>query len=276
MLRSLCLLLVLLNLGLLAVFAWFVVEPAPRPPYDGPGITLLREIDPAAMRGDGATRPGPAADAVAEAPAAGNEAGPGEIDPAAGDGELEPAAGDGEPAATDDGELALSDTEIATVGPGADGCISIGPFALPTEADAAMATLTSAGFAPRRSTRETEVWDGYWVYIERIASQAEARAIAAELAENGIGDTQVIASSERGTLLSIGVFSDIARAVVQADRVNDVGYAATIADSMRTTQTHWLEVVLTSEDSIGLDLLAAPGRISRLEQRACDPEAATD
>ncbi|HUF72183.1 MAG TPA: hypothetical protein VMR74_04720 [Gammaproteobacteria bacterium] len=262
-LRSLFLLLVLVNLGLLAVFAWFVTEPAPRQAYDGPTITLLRELDPATMRRDNA----PAAlaprteTAAAEAVAAGgaDRADPGDA-----------------AASARDAEIAAADFGLAAPGPEAAGCISVGPFALPTEADVASEALTAEGFAPRRTTRETEVWDGYWVFIETIEGQAEARAIAADLAENGISDTQVIASSDRGTLLSIGVFSDIARAAAQADRVNDVGYAATIADSMRTTQTHWLDVEVTSEESIGLDTLAEPGRISRLEQRACVVDEATD
>jgi len=261
-LRSLFLLLVLVNLGLLAMFAWFVIEPAPRPAYDGPAITLLRELDPATMRRNNA----PAAlaprteTAAAEASVGGND----RADP------------DEAASSARDTDIAAADFGLAAPGPPAAGCISVGPFALPTAADVASEALTAEGFAPRRTTRETEVWDGYWVFIETIESQAEARAIAADLAENGIGDTQVIASSDRGILLSIGVFSDIARAAAQADRVNDVGYAATIADSMRTTQTHWLDVEVTSDDSIGLDTLAEPGRISRLEQRACVVDEATD
>lgn len=267
MLRSLFLLLVLANLGLLAVFSWFVTEPAPRPPYDGPGITLLRELDPASMGGDSAPPPGRQGGADAGEASAGGDAGLADLDGP------EFRVVDGEIAAAGF-DLAAPDFDLA-VSPAA-GCISIGPFALPTEADVAAEALVAEGFAPRRTTRETEVWDGYWVFIESIENQAEARTIAAELAENGIDDTQVIASSERGTLLSIGVFSEIARAATQADRVNDVGYAATIADSMRTTQTHWLDVELTSEDSIGMDSLAEPGRISRLEQRACTAAEATD
>jgi hypothetical protein len=274
-LRSLFLLLVLLNLGLLATFAWFVDEPASRPAYDGPGITLLRELDPATMRRAGA----PAAlarrtGAVAAEAEAAEGADP--ADANAPEGFPDDFSAELPEDFPDDAGVAAADFALAAPGPAAAGCISIGPFSLPTQADAAAEALTAEGFAPRRTTRETEVWDGYWVFIETIGDQAEARAIAADLAENGIGDTQVIASSERGTLLSIGVFSDIARAATQADRVDDAGYSATIADSMRTTQTHWLDVELTSEDSIGLDTLAEPGRISRLEQRACVADDATD
>ena len=79
----------------------------------------------------------------------------------------------------------------------------------------------------------------------------------------------MIPNSDSGTLLSLGVFSEIARAASQAARVDELGYEATIADSMQTTETQWLDVTLTSEQSIVLELLQAPGTISRLEQRPC-------
>ena len=46
--RNLFLLLVLMNLGVLAWVRWIDPAPAPIAAYDGPGITLLRELDPEA------------------------------------------------------------------------------------------------------------------------------------------------------------------------------------------------------------------------------------
>jgi hypothetical protein len=265
MLRSLFLLLVLLNLGVLATFSWFVKAPEPRPDYEGPGITLLREVDPASLGApdalvDGSAEPVP----VSEPAAVGDseQAGGGEVNADAN---------------ADDGEVpAVAETLVPAAQPGPDRCISIGPFTTDGEVDTAMQALKDAGFAPTLSTREAEVWDGYWVFIDRLEDQAAARQVAAELAENGISDTQVIPGSDRGTLLSIGVFSDIRRAGTQADRVRQIGYDATIANSMKTSSTQWLDVVLTSEESIALDLLQEPGRISRLQQVACRVEPATD
>jgi hypothetical protein len=131
-----------------------------------------------------------------------------------------------------------------------------------------MDTLVDAGFEPSRATREKEVWDGYWVYIEQIGDIATARSVQADLADNGIEDTQIV-STDSGNLLSLGVFSEITRAGSQAERVNQVGYEATIADNLTTTETLWLDVTLTSEQSLALDMLQAPGRISRLEFQSC-------
>ena len=49
--RNVFLVLVLVNLVVLAYMQWVVERPEPRAPFEGPGITLLREAD----RGDPAT-----------------------------------------------------------------------------------------------------------------------------------------------------------------------------------------------------------------------------
>lgn len=274
-LRSLFLLLVLLNLGVLAIFSWFVKEPEPRPDYEGPGITLLREVDPASLGS-----PDELVDGTAEPVTVSEPATVGDSEQAADDSEQ---AADGEGIADADTDAGAGDGEVPAIAdklvpaePGPDRCISIGPFTADGEVATAMQALTGAGFTPTRSTREAEVWDGYWVFIDRLEDQAAARQVAAELAENGVTDTQVIPGTDRGTLLSIGVFSDIRRAGTQADRVRQIGYDATIANSMKTSSTRWLDVVLTSEESIALDLLQEPGRISRLQQVACGEAPAAD
>ena len=246
--RNLFLLLVLLNLGALAFFSWVIGEPEPSPAYDGAGIMLLRELDADApiMRSNSRATQAEVSDVVEEGSVAVDETPVEQLSNSIDD-----------------------DTVDEATEPQLSRCISIGPFAEPPEADAAMATLAEAGFDPSRSMREVEVWDGYWVYIEQIEDMAAARSIQADLAENGLEDTQIISALGRGNLLSLGVFSEITRAASQAERVNRIGYEATIADNMTTTETHWLNVMLSSEQSIAPESLQGPGRISRLELLSC-------
>lgn len=244
MIRNVFLLLVLANLGVLAWTSWFDAAPQPGPLYDGPRITLLRELDPASL------------DARAAAAAAG---GPGPS-AAGGDAAPPPAAG--------------QETAAAAVAaePVADRCIAIGPFEAMADADAAASTLREAGFEPTLATEEREVRDGFWVFIEQIESLERAREIDAALAEAGLEDAYPITGSDRGVLISLGVFSDLARAATQADRVGRLGYEATIAESTRPEQTHWLDLRLSGEESRALDLVQEPGRISRFEERECEPD----
>ena len=255
--RNLVLFLVLANLGALAWFGWFRAAPTPGPRFDGPGITLLREADPDAailsLR--------PTEEPSDTAPVALEEL---SLVVPANDSTLSP-------------DQVIAETESEAIESEADAaapvafsrCIAIGPFTEPDVADSAQATLIEAGFEPGLTIVEEEVWAGYWVYIERVDSLEEAQAIDAELDENGIEEAYVIADSESGNLISLGVFSETARAVTQADRVGRLGYTATIADSTRLEETRWLEINLNGDETVELDSLQAPGRISRLEERDC-------
>jgi hypothetical protein len=268
-LRNLFLLLVLLNLGAWAFFNWVIGEPEPTPMYDGAGITLLRELDP-----DAPLSRSPGADV-----SPGGGAVSAELSAAVADVESllvdEPLAEDAAALAELNSNEVVVSEELPPIGDDdptlaqVDRCISIGPFSDVPGADAAMAVLAEAGFAPTRSIREVEVWDGYWVYIAQIDGVTAARAIQADLAENGLDDTQVISGTERGTLLSLGVFSEITRAGAQAERVNRIGYEATISDNLATRETQWLDVMLNDAQSIELESLQAPGQISRLELLPC-------
>lgn len=232
--RNIILLLLLANFGVWAFFSWVVSDAPVSESYSGPGITLLRELSPEERRS------------------------------------IASATGASEP----DFVTPPNDPEARSANVvGAPGrCISIGPFAEADDADAAMETLLEAGIEPTRTTREAQVWDGYWVYVGEIESMDQAREIQAELAAIDLDDTLVLPNSESGILISLGVFSETVRAMNLAERVRELGFEATIADSLSTTETHWLDVTLTSDESIALELLQEPGRISRLEQMACVDE----
>jgi hypothetical protein len=271
--RHLVLVLVLANLGVLAVFAWFVDEPVPSPEYDGPGITLLRELDPnTPIARSVAAVPQAAAPSVeADSPNAAEPEAPVDDNRSANESANESAP----PAETTSAELAaeaaIAAEQVEITGTELGRCVSIGPFPTEAAAESAFDTLVEAGFEPERAVREVEVWDGYWVYIGQVGDLAAARLVQAELAGDGLDDTQIVSTAGNGNLLSLGVFSEITRAGAQAERVNRIGYEATIADNLTTADTEWLNVTLTSEQSLALDMLQAPGQISRLELLDCLP-----
>jgi len=250
--------LVLANLGVAAWFAWVVPGPDLPAPYDGPTITLLREINDGAATLTGASGSTPAASDVLPADAAV-------------DGEPPSDTGAAADASTDGAAAAVGDrAPTLATGPAGDRCIAIGPFTDPVQADTAQATLTDAGFDTTLNVTQEEIWDGYWVFIGRLATMDAARDALARLAEAGIADAYVIPNSDSGILVSLGVFSDISRAGVQADRAGRLGLEATITGRTRTAETRWLELTLSGEESVALDLLQEPGRIRRLEERSCE------
>jgi hypothetical protein len=242
----------LANLGFWAWVHWVTPEPVPPEPYDGPRITLLRELPP-----DSPLRSPPPA--VGEQPAA---------DPAGAESDDTAAA----PPAAD------SVPSSAAAFPAADEvslrCIVLGPFAEPAAAGRVETRLAGEGIAAERFTAEGEIWDGYWVYIEQIDSRDRAREMLAELTGAGIEDAYVIPGSDSGILISLGVYSDITRAGAQTERVGRLGFKTTIAERTRTADAIWLKLSVSDSPTDVLAMVQEPGRINRLEQRDCD--AATE
>ena len=251
--RNIVLALLLANFAVWALFNWVIDEPPFREAYDGPSITLISEVAP---RLDSAgVAPSAAFEAAAPTEAVASDRLSAEADAAA-------LAAASLPTEVPELTERAADSSFGR-------CIAIGPFPQVAEAESAMATLVEAGFEPTRTIREAEVWEGYWVYVGAIDNLDSARSIRDELVNNGLDDAYILPNADSGILISLGVFSETTRAMALTARVRQIGYEATIADSMATRETHWLEVMLSSEESVALEVLQAPGRISRLEQLAC-------
>ncbi|HEY8519569.1 MAG TPA: SPOR domain-containing protein [Gammaproteobacteria bacterium] len=231
--RNLFLALVLANLAFAAWHLWFS-EPEPLPPAartGGPSITLMSEAAPAGASVT-PTEPSP---------------------------RVQPPAG-----------ADVVAVPAAAAAPAAPRCVSVGPFRELSQAATAAANLRAAGYDPTQRVAEGEVWVGYWVYIERIPTEDEANEILANLRANGISDSYVIPDSGGNNLISLGVFSEIGRAGTRREQVRALGYEPTVTDRTRRGTVYWVDVLLDPGQTLDFEVLQVPGRILRLEQRACE------
>ncbi|MEO8466754.1 MAG: SPOR domain-containing protein [Gammaproteobacteria bacterium] len=154
-------------------------------------------------------------------------------------------------------------------GEGAGRCTTIGPFRELSQAATAASTLRMSGFDPQQRVAEGDIWIGYWVYIQAIPSVDEANKILAKVRESGIADSYVIPNSDSGNLVSLGVFSEISGVSRRRDEVRALGFEPHVVDRTRRATVYWVEVMLRADQTIDFESLQPPGRIMRLEQRAC-------
>ncbi|HVS23357.1 MAG TPA: SPOR domain-containing protein [Gammaproteobacteria bacterium] len=252
--RNLFFLLVLVNLGFAAWHAWYSHAPRPARTSDAdlPRLTLVSEVPPdiANLRETSAAAPSVQLPGDAAAPAAAPS---------------QPPAG-GPPRA---GAAARS----TPPGTAAAHCTTVGPFRELAQAATAAATLRTAGYEPTQRVAEGDVWIGYWVYIDAIPSEAEANAILAKVRAEGITDSYVIPNSDNGTLVSLGVFSEIGGVARRREQVRSLGYDPKVVDRTRRATVFWVDVALTDDQTLDFDALQTPGRIQRLEQRSCEAPA---
>jgi hypothetical protein len=127
---------------------------------------------------------------------------------------------------------------------GADGsCVTVGPFATNELAARARQTLTDSGYAsiPRQVT--TNEPDGFWVYLEAPSTPAAERRLLERLSKGGIRDAQAL--GEPGARrISLGVFSDEARAALQSERVARLGLLPQIEAREKPGTSVWLDLTL--------------------------------
>jgi len=171
-----------------------------------------------------------------------------------------------------------SDSSAPTVAAGGVqgfSCTSIGPFADLAEGSQAQASLRAAGFSPQQRVEQGELWVGYWVSVQDLATREAADEAMQSLQSNGISDVYLMPGTDPGHTLSLGVFSDHQRAQRRADQARALGLDTRIEDRKRAGSVYWLDVEPAEPgQTIDLTILQSdPGKIMRLEMRPC-PEGA--
>jgi len=151
------------------------------------------------------------------------------------------------------------------------GCVSIGPFLDLTEAAGASTSLRARGLVPRQRAAEGLVWAGFWVALENVASREDAAEIVERLRQSGMGDAYVMPSESDGTTVSLGLFSERARALRRSDEVQALGYRPTITERQRTGTVYWIDIDVRSGAQVPdpASLEGAAGRILRLKLEPC-------
>lgn len=121
-------------------------------------------------------------------------------------------------------------------------CLSVGPFPNRVDVQDAVGVLAEAGFNVDQRTAQGEVWLGYWVYLDAIETQAEAAAMVVQLAESGIDEAYVIADADDGNIVSLGVFSERARAQQRFSDAEELGMTPVVTNRSQPGEVFWLDV----------------------------------
>ena len=154
-------------------------------------------------------------------------------------------------------------------------CTSVGPFRELSQAATAAAALRNAGYQPLQRVVEGDVWIGYWVYIPAIPteqrSQRGPRQGPRGLREARIPDAYVIREQRQRQ-------SRVARRVQRDQRRQPPARSrcARSASSRKSSIARAARRCTGStsrsppDQALDFDALQPPGRIIRLEQRACE------
>ncbi len=121
-------------------------------------------------------------------------------------------------------------------------CLSMGPFADPVSSAQAAAVLHTSGFEPRERTEPAQPSPSYWVYVGNL-SQSEADGALVALERSGVNDARVMPDNgEAKRRVSLGIYSERARAERRADLVRRSGLEPEIVERRLAGALYWIDV----------------------------------
>lgn len=157
-------------------------------------------------------------------------------------------------------------------------CVSVGPFNDLDIAAKAAGALQARGFMPQQRAAEGATWDGYWVYIGGVADATTADRIFKTLDRSGIRDARLMPEANDGRRISVGLFSERARAERRAKAIQQLGFRAEVEERSQPGTVYWVDLTLEPSDGAVpvQDLLAADSDNSRLSVQSCPPHPAVE
>ena len=167
-------------------------------------------------------------------------------------------------------EAAPSKPTVAAA-PGANHCLSLGPFNDLTDAARASTLLRENELEPRQRAGEGVVWKGYWVTLEGVPDRAAASTIIERLRRAGVADAYAMPAEGKEVTISLGLFSERQRALRRLDDAKAVGLAPRIVDRERTGTVYWIDVDVVPPARLpdAARVQGEGGRILRLEVKSC-------
>jgi len=150
----------------------------------------------------------------------------------------------------------------------ASNCISLGPMQNLAVVETVTAELLSLGLSVKRRSVPGEIWLGHWVYIEGIPTRSAADEVVEQLKLGRIDDTYVIDADDE-YVVSLGVFTEEARARQRYSAAQQLSLQPTMSDRTRPGDVYWLDVTHDGSRSDALDRIVVPTATPSIAKAAC-------
>lgn len=123
-------------------------------------------------------------------------------------------------------------------------CVSIGPFKVNADADAAVLAYANEGMRTVLRSAIGQIFVGHWVQIHRIADEAKANDILKKLAAGGLSDAYLVRTEDEELKISLGLFGDAERAERIELQARSLGLPAEISPLTRNGTVYFVDIGL--------------------------------
>ena len=150
-------------------------------------------------------------------------------------------------------------------------CMSVGPFPDVTNSAQAAALLKQKGFEPKQRAAEGDTTPGFGVMISGMKSEAETDKMLVTLEHAGIKDALVMpVTADGGRRVSLGLFTERARAERRADAVRALGLKPEVAERKIPGTLYWVDLApQPGMTTVPLQDLFAEGVSSKVSVQPC-------
>ncbi len=139
-------------------------------------------------------------------------------------------------------------------------CRSIGPFDKAGDADGATRNLRGLDYSVARHRAPGRVFVGFWVNVPPAADRAAAEVVADALRADGITDFYIVPSGDDQYAVSLGVFSELARAQRRSQQMSGRGFKIQVNQRFKDGEVIWLDVSGFGADSLDIAALGVDVR----------------
>ena len=150
-------------------------------------------------------------------------------------------------------------------------CVSLGPFQQLAELAHVSAAMREAGYEPRERVEQGDQIKGYWVYLDQFQNRKEALEAKRELVARGLPEAMIMPGEN--IVLSVGLFSDEARANRVAGQVRELGMKPVVSDRTQRGTLYWMDITLKATDGF-IDPASLQGESGRIIRVTACPVAA--
>ena len=167
------------------------------------------------------------------------------------------------------GQGAAGATRVVAADPAA--CVSVGPFGDVDNSAKAAAALRAKGFDTRQRAEAGETSAGYGVFVGGMTSSAETDQALVSIEKAGIKDAILMpATADAPRRISLGLFSERARADKRAQLARSLGFKAEVSERKLPTAIYWVDVSTDpGSNTIPLQDLFDEGINSRVAVQPC-------
>ena len=123
-------------------------------------------------------------------------------------------------------------------------CVTVGPFREEGEAREALDEFEGDGLRGTIRSTEGEVFVGHWVQIRDVPDRRTANEMLGKLRKGGLNEAYMVQTEDEGIKISLGLFSEIARAERVELQAKSMELAAEISPRMREQTVYFVDLGL--------------------------------